>query len=61
MTTRRSRRATGKSVVTFTHEEAFRRNIPTAEYQSLMDQDQQSPIQLAYQRLQQPGSRLQQP
>ncbi len=50
MTTRRSRRATGKSVETLTHEEASRRNIPTAEYQSLMDQDQQSPIQLAYQR-----------
>ena len=50
MATRRSRRATGKSVETLIHEEATRRYIPTAEYQSVMDQDQQSLIQLAYQR-----------
>ena len=50
MTTRKSRRLTGKSVETLIHEEASRRYIPTAEHQSLMDQDQLSHIQLAYQR-----------
>jgi adenine-specific DNA-methyltransferase len=50
MTTQRYRRAKGKSVETLIHEEAFRRYIPTAEYQSVMSQDEQSPIQLAYQR-----------
>ena len=50
MTTRRPRRATGKSVETLIHEEASRRYIPTAEYQSVMGQDEQSPIRLAYQR-----------
>ena len=50
MTTRNPRRATRKSVETLTHEEASRRNIPTAEYQSVMRQEEQSPIQVAYQR-----------
>ncbi len=41
MATRRYRRATGKSVETLIHEEASRRYIPTAEYQSVMGQDEQ--------------------
>jgi adenine-specific DNA-methyltransferase len=41
---------TRKSVETLRHEEASRRNIPTAEYQSIMDKDQQDPIQVAYER-----------
>jgi adenine-specific DNA-methyltransferase len=32
-----------KNVVTLTHEEASRKNIPTAEYQSVMRTDEQSP------------------
>jgi adenine-specific DNA-methyltransferase len=39
-----------KSVETFTHEEATRKNIPTAEYQSVMHDEQKSPIQVAYER-----------
>ncbi|WP_431066228.1 site-specific DNA-methyltransferase [Methylotuvimicrobium sp.] len=38
------------SVETITHDEATRLNIPTAEYQSVMDKDEQSPIRLAYER-----------
>ena len=39
-----------KSVETFTHDAAKRRNIPTAEYQPVMRSDDQHPIQVAYQR-----------
>ncbi|MCL4854366.1 MAG: hypothetical protein KJZ78_23655, partial [Bryobacteraceae bacterium] len=39
-----------KTVVTLTHEEATRKNIPTAEYQSVMRKDEQSPIRVAYER-----------
>jgi adenine-specific DNA-methyltransferase len=42
--------ATKKNVVTLTHEEASRKNIPTAEYQSVMRTDEQSPIRIAYER-----------
>ena len=42
--------ATKKNVVTLTHEEASRKNIPTAEYQSVMRSDEQSPLQVAYER-----------
>ena len=37
-------------VTTITHDEASRRNIPTAEYRSVMEKGDQSPIQVAYQR-----------
>ncbi len=39
-----------KSVETLTHEEASRKNIPTAEYHSVMQKDDQDPIQVAYER-----------
>jgi adenine-specific DNA-methyltransferase len=39
-----------KTVETLTHDEATRKNIPTAEYQSVMQKDEQSPIRVAYQR-----------
>ena len=39
-----------KSVETVTHDGASRRNIPTAEYQSVIEKADQSPIQVAYQR-----------
>jgi adenine-specific DNA-methyltransferase len=38
------------SVETLTHDEANRKNIPTAEYQSVMHKDEQNPIRLAYER-----------
>jgi adenine-specific DNA-methyltransferase len=39
-----------KSVEAFKHEGATRKNIPTAEYQAMLKQEQQSPVQVAYQR-----------
>jgi len=39
-----------KTVETLTHDEASRKNIPTAEYQSVMRKDEQSPIRVAYER-----------
>jgi adenine-specific DNA-methyltransferase len=40
----------GKTVETLTHEEAKRRNIPTAEYQSVVAKDAQDPVRVAYER-----------
>ena len=46
-----SKTSTGKlSVETLTHDEATRKNIPTAEYQSVMRQDEQNPIRVNYER-----------
>jgi len=39
-----------KKVETLTHEKASRKNIPTAEYQSVMRTEEQSPIRVAYER-----------
>ena len=39
-----------KSVEAFTHDGAKRRNIPTAEYQPVMQADDQDPIRVAYER-----------
>jgi adenine-specific DNA-methyltransferase len=39
-----------KTVETLTHEKARRRNIPTAEYQSVMQKEEQSPVRVAYGR-----------
>jgi adenine-specific DNA-methyltransferase len=39
-----------KTVETLTHDEASRKNIPTAEYQSVMRTDEQTPIRVAYER-----------
>jgi adenine-specific DNA-methyltransferase len=41
---------TPKSIESFTHEEATRRNIPTAEFQSVVEKSEQSPIRVAYER-----------
>lgn len=38
------------TVETIKHDEAKRKNIPTAEYQSVMAKDEQNPIRLAYER-----------
>ena len=39
-----------KTVETLTHEKARRKNIPTAEYQSVMQKEAQSPVRVAYER-----------
>ena len=45
-----TRRAKRKTVATFTHDESSRKNIPTAEYQTVLEEDDHSPIQVAYER-----------
>ena len=45
-----AKRPRTKTVETITHGEASRRNIPTAEHQSVMEKADQSPIQVAYER-----------
>ena len=40
----------GRTVETLTHDEATRKNIPTAEYQSVMQKDEQAPVPVAYAR-----------
>ncbi|MCY4237645.1 MAG: site-specific DNA-methyltransferase [Rhodospirillaceae bacterium] len=44
------RPARPKSVETLTHDEAQRRNIPTAEYQPVMAEEDKKPIRVAYER-----------
>ncbi len=39
-----------KTIESLKHTEASRKNIPTAEYQSVMQKEQQSPIRVAYER-----------
>jgi adenine-specific DNA-methyltransferase len=39
-----------KTIETLMHEEATRKNIPTAEYQSVMAKDEQGPIRVSYER-----------
>jgi adenine-specific DNA-methyltransferase len=48
---KRTRKKKGPKQVEFlTHDEASRRNIPTAEHQSVMRKEDKSPIQIAYER-----------
>ena len=47
---RKTKKKTKKTVETLTHEEAKRKNIPTAEFQSVMRKDELTPIRLAYER-----------
>ena len=47
---RKKKVRTPKSVETLTHDEASRKNIPTAEYQSVLRDDEKTPIQIAYER-----------
>ena len=46
----RGRAKKAKSVQTLVHEEASRRNLPSAEHQPLMREEEQSPVRIAYQR-----------
>ena len=50
---KRGKKKTPKTVETLTHDEASRKNIPTAEFQSVMAKEQQQPVRVAYER--QPG------
>ena len=45
-----AKRKSAKAVETITHDEASRKNIPTAEYRSVVEKADQSPVQVAYQR-----------
>ena len=45
-----AKQKTNRSVETITHDKASRRNIPTAEYRSVMEKADKSPVQVAYQR-----------
>ena len=45
-----ARKKPPKQVKTLTHEDASRKNIPTAEYQSVLKEDDASPIRVAYER-----------
>jgi adenine-specific DNA-methyltransferase len=40
----------GITVETLTHDEATRKNIPTAEYQPVMQKDEQDPVPVTYAR-----------
>ena len=45
-----AKKETAKAVETLTHEEATRKNIPTAEYQSVMQKEEQNPLRVAHER-----------
>lgn len=45
-----AKRKTPKTIETLTHAEASRKNIPTAEYQAVVEDDDRSPVQVAYKR-----------
>ncbi len=47
---RNPRQPTAKTVEALRHEEATRRNIPTAEYQSVLEKEAQDPVRVAYER-----------
>jgi adenine-specific DNA-methyltransferase len=49
-TTKKSAKKSPKQVETFTHDEATRKNIPTAEYQALLAEEEHTPVQVAYRR-----------
>ena len=50
MAARRTKKASSKSIESLTHEEARRTNLPSAEHQSLMRDEEQKPFRLAYER-----------
>jgi len=50
MAEKKSAERTLKHVETLVHEEASRRNIPTAEFQSVMPEEKQRPVPVTYPR-----------
>lgn len=47
---RKTRTGSSKSVETYKHDGATRKNIPAAEYESVLRDDEKTPIQVAYER-----------
>ena len=47
---RKAKPSAGKSVDALRHKEATRRNIPTAEYQSVIQKEAEQPLRVAYER-----------
>ncbi len=47
---RKTRKTAKKTVETIRHEEASRKNIPTAEFQSLVREETQNALRVAYER-----------
>jgi adenine-specific DNA-methyltransferase len=47
---RKAKPPTAKTVDALRHGEATRRNIPTAEYQSVLEKEAQDPVRVAYER-----------
>jgi len=47
---KRTRKKAKKTVTTLTHDDASRKNIPTAELESVVPEDAQNPIRIAYER-----------
>jgi adenine-specific DNA-methyltransferase len=45
-----SSKATRKTVEALRHEEARRANIPTAEYQAVLEREAEAPVRVAYER-----------
>ena len=45
-----AKRKSAKTVETLRHQDASRKNIPTAEYQAVMAEDDRNPIKVAYER-----------
>ena len=45
-----AKKRTRKTVAALTHQDASRKNIPTAEFQAVMREEEQSPIRVAYER-----------
>jgi len=50
MAKRTPKKKAPKQVETFTHDEAARKNIPTAEYESIMRKEDKTPLRIAYER-----------
>jgi len=50
MAKRKSKSKTQKSIESIKHNDASRKNIPTAEYQSVMRREEEHPIRVAYER-----------
>ena len=50
MAKRTSKNTSKKTIETFTHKQASRKNIPTAEFESVLRRDERTPIRLAYER-----------
>jgi adenine-specific DNA-methyltransferase len=45
-----AKKSTTKTVESLKHDEAKRKNIPTAEYQSVLEKEKQNPLRVAYER-----------